>query len=70
MKNNFNLSEKIVKIRINSDYNNYASNCFYLGAVEEFIKRFQHILHMNITNSEELEQVLFKLDKLIGEKLR
>ena len=65
MKEEKTLSEKIVKIRINSDYNNYASNCFYLGDVEEFIKKLKEW-----KDQEDIIQIPeYDLDKLLGDKL-
>ena len=65
MKEEKTLNEKIVKIRINSDYNNYASNCFYLGDVEEFIKKLKEW-----KDQEDIIQIPeYDLDKLLGDKL-
>lgn len=65
MKEEKTLSEKIVKIRINSDYNNYASNCFYLGDVEDFIKELKEW-----KDQEDIIQIPeYDLDKLLGDKL-
>jgi len=65
MAKEFNLSEKIRECSV--------CTCPRIACsekdIKEFIKRSQAVLHVNITNSEELEKCLFGIDKLAGDKL-